>query len=110
MAEATTPTEEYGISKTITGITIETFNESAQPLGEPIPDQQNHVTNEKHYSTRYNLTMTYRGTKLTVNGNKVTIDNVDYFVDSHEDAGSYNGLRRYSLSAHRFVKATTTAS
>lgn len=103
-----TTTEEYGISKTITGITIETFNTSEQPLAETIPDQQNHVTNEKHYSTRINLTMTYRGTKLTVSGNKVKIDNVDYFVDSHEDAGSYNGLRRYSLSAHLFEKPSAS--
>lgn len=97
--------EEYGISKTVQGIVIETMNTTENPLAEPIPDQQNHVTDEKHYSTRIDLKLTYRGTKLTVNGNKVSFDSKDWFVDSHEDAGSYNGLKRYNLSAHRFEKA-----
>lgn len=104
-----TTTEVYGISETITGITIETRNISEQPLAEPIPDQQNHVTAEKCYSTRKNLTLTYRGTKLSLKqgtSNVITIDSVDWFVDSHEEAGSYNGLKRYTLTAHCFVKAS----
>ena len=35
----------------------------------------------------------------------VTYNGVKYYVDSHESAGSYNGLKRYNLSAHRFDNA-----
>ena len=33
----------------------------------------------------------------------VTINSVKYFVDSHEEAGTYNGLKRYNLTGHRFT-------
>ena len=59
------------------------------------------------YDTRTDLKLTYRGTKLTATGNVVTVNNVKYYVDSHEEAGSYNGLKRYNLSAHRFTNCPT---
>ena len=108
---ATATAEEYGIATTATGITIESETTTGSPLAEPVPDQKNAVTKEIKYDTRIDLKLTYRGTKLTEtagqNGENdtVTYNGVKYYVDSHESAGSYNGLKRYNLNAHRFENA-----
>ena len=92
----------YGIATTETEITIETLTINSVPQTERVPDQKNAVANEIVYDTRKELRLTYRGTKLTETDGTVTFDGVKYFVDSHEDAGTYNGLHRYNLVAHRF--------
>jgi len=110
---ATTPStataEVYGVAETATGITIESLTITPSPVGEPIPDQKNATVKELYVDTRVDLKLTYRGTKLaetagTVGGEntKITFNGVTYYVDSHEEAGTYNGLKRYNLSAHRF--------
>ena len=108
--ESTTPVEVYGIETETSGITVETESITESLVVEPVPNQKNKVVNEIKNDTRYDLKLTYRGTKLahvvshtTPAGN----DTVEYgghvwSVDSHESAGSYNGLKRYNLSAHRF--------
>ena len=103
---ATTPTSvdgEYGISTTHTGITIESISDTESPVTEPVPDQKNAVANEITYDNRKELRLTYRGTKLTVTAGIVAFDSTNWSVDSHEDAGTYNGLHRYTLVAHRFT-------
>lgn len=104
---ATTPstpdTGTYGIATSTTGITVESETITKTPQVEPVPDQKNATVNEIVYDTRVDLKLTYRGTQLTVGSdNTVTYNSVKYAVDSHEEAGSYNGLKRYNLSAHRF--------
>ncbi len=102
----TTPTTvhgTYGISTTVENITIESLSITPSPVSEPVPDQANAVANEIVYDERIDLRMTYRGTKLTETDHNVTIGNVKYRVDSHEEAGTYNGLQRYNLTAHRFT-------
>ncbi len=93
----------YGISVTETGITIESINVTEAPQTETVPDQANAVVNEITYDTRTELRLTYRGTKLSPTNGCVTINSVKYFVDSHEEAGTYNGLKRYNLTGHRFT-------
>ena len=103
---ATTPsaatTEEYGVSTTVTGATIESETITTTPQVETVPDQKNAVVNEIVYDTRVDLKLTYRGTKLAEANGCVTYNSTKYAVDSHEEAGSYNGLKRYNLSAHRY--------
>ncbi len=99
-AQADTGT--YGIAETESGITIESISITESPQAEPVHDQANAVVNEIAYDKRVDLKLTYRGTKLTESAGCVTVNSVKYFVDSHEDAGTYNGLRRYNLSAHKF--------
>ena len=99
---ATPTTEKYGIETTTTGITVESENITESPMVEPVPDQKNATVNEIKYDTRYDLKLTYRGNKLTATNNVITYKSVKYAVDSHEEAGTYNGLQRYNLSAHRF--------
>ncbi len=102
MAGETTPAsaEQYGIAETLTGYVIESANETETPQVEPVPNQKNQVTDEIQYDTRHELRLTVRGatkpaaTILDYGGNK-------WAVDSVEKAGSYNGLRRYNITAHR---------
>lgn len=106
------PDGEYGISTVTSGITVEFENITETPLAEPVPDQKNATVKEIYYDTRKDLKLTYRGTKLTetagsVGGeNKtVTYNGVKYYVESHEQAGTYKDLKRWNLSAHRFDNA-----
>ena len=99
-AQADTGT--YGIPVTATGITIESITITETPQTETVPDQANAVVNEITYDKRVDLKLTYRGTKLTETNGCVTVDGVKYFVDSHEEAGTYNGLKRYNLTGHKF--------
>lgn len=104
---ATTPaqgvdTGTYGVDTTVTGITIESVNITETPQVETVPDQKNATVNEIVYDTRKDLRLTYRGTKLAATNGVITFNGVKYAVDSHEEAGSYNALKRYNLSAHRF--------
>jgi len=103
---ATTPTTvhgTYGISTTVDNITIESLSITESPVSEPVPDQANAVADEIIYDTRTDLRMTYRGTQLTETDGNVTVDGATYRVDSHEEAGTYNGLQRYNLTAHRYT-------
>lgn len=99
---ATATTEEYGISTATTGITVESETITTSPIVEPVPDQKNATVNEIKYDTRTDLQLTYRGTKLTDTNGVITYNGVKYAVDSHEQAGTYNGLKRYNLRAHKF--------
>ena len=113
---ATTPatgvdTGTYGIETTQSGITIESESLTDSPVVETVPDQKNAVVKEIKYDKRTDLKLTYRGTKLMEtagqNGENITVtyNSVKYYVDSHEKAGSYNGLQRYNLTAHKFDNA-----
>lgn len=111
------PDGEYGISTTTSGITVESESINSTPLAEPVPDQKNATAKEIYYDTRKDLKLTYRGTKLTetagtVGGENATVtyNGVKYYVDSHEQAGTYNGLKRWNLSAHRFDNAPAATS
>lgn len=103
--------ETYGIDTETSGITIESENISDSPIVESVPDQKNAVRKELKYDKRTELKLTYRGTKLTEtagqNGENdtVTYNGVTYYVDTHEKAGTYNGLQRYNLTAHKFNNA-----
>jgi hypothetical protein len=108
---ATATAETYGVATETTGITVESETITDSPVVESVPDQKNAVAKEIKYDTRTDLKLTYRGTKLAEtagqNGENstVTYNGVKYYVDSHEKAGTYNGLQRYSLSAHKFENA-----
>lgn len=99
MAYATTD-EQYGITSALDGYVIESENITDTPQVETVPNQKNQVADEIQYDTRYELRITVRGktkpaaTILAYASNK-------WAVDSVEEAGSYNGLRRYNITAHR---------
>lgn len=99
MAYATTD-EQYGITTTLDGYVIESENITENPQVESVPNQKNQVADEIQYDTRYDLRLTVRG------ATKPAATILDYAsqkwaVDSVEAAGSYNGLKRFNITAHR---------
>ena len=105
MAEEATNPERYGVSETIDGYTIESLNITEADQREQVHNQLNAVVKELVYDTRYDLKCTLRGktkpTAATFNG--IGGYNVKWIVDSIEDAGTYNGLRRWSVAGHRYT-------
>ena len=109
---------EYGISNLLAGAVIESESITETPQRETVPDQKNAVAFEVLYDKRWDLKLTVRlltGTSVpTASDNGVetaeasffkypSASNGDFWVlDNIESAGSYNGLRRYNISAHRF--------
>lgn len=101
---ATNPTSvagEYGITSTLDGYTIESENVTESPRREEVPDQRNAVAKEIRYDTRYELRLTVRGTDKP-STSTITYDKNTYIVDSVEKAGTYNGLQRWNITAHRY--------
>ena len=110
------PAEVYGVDATLNGYTIESHNETETPLVETVPNQKNQVEDEIQYDTRHDLRLVVRGASkptatilaFGTDGNNP----IKWAVDSVEEAGIYNGLRRYTIAAHRtskYPKANTTA-
>lgn len=105
MAE-TTAHDKYGIDLTLKGYTIETYNRTKSPRREEVPNQKNQVVKEIRYDTRHELRLTVRGA-AEPDASAITFDGVTYIVDSVDEAGSYNGLLRFNISAHRYTKCSS---
>ena len=102
---ATTPasasTETYGIAETLTGYTIESATLTHTPQVEEVRDQKNALINEIKYDTLDELKLVMRGETKPTAGTDITYNNVKYRISQVEDAGSYNGLRRFTVSAKK---------
>lgn len=104
MANTLTPGNvdgEYGISKVLSGFTIESVTVTDEQQLEKVPDQKNRTAKELLVETRYNLNMTVRGQQKPNAAAGLTYDGNKYIVDSVEEAGTYNGLKRYNIRGHR---------
>lgn len=104
MAAPTTYAGEYGIVTSLANYTIESLTETSTPQREVIYDQFNRRVKEIRYDTLQEIQLTVRGqnapadTGITLgSGNSA----VKFIVDSVEKAGTYNGLRRFNIRAHR---------
>lgn len=102
---ATTPTAvagTYGIAMTLNGYTIESYSISENPQREQVPDQKNAIVNEVVYDTRWDLRLTIRGAAAPYASSTLSFAGKNWAVDIIEEAGSYNGLLRYNVTAHRY--------
>ena len=115
---ATNPTgitgSPRGISNTLDGFVVENeeFNES--PVQEDFDDQNGARADEKVYDTRVDLNLTVYGAKAGADiakvltdiansgGKQITYAGKNWKVDSVREAGSYNGRRRWTITAHRY--------
>lgn len=97
---------EYGITSTLDGYTIESENVTDSPRREEVPDQRNAVAKEIRYDTRYELRLTVRGKEKPSNST-ITYDGNTYIVDNVEKAGTYNGLKRWNIAAHRYENCSS---
>ena len=101
-----TANEKYGVDKTLAGYVVETYNISEKPAREEVRGQKNEVTQEIRYETRTDLTLTVRGSEApSITG--ITFDGKEWIVDDVSEAGSYNGLLRFNVTAHRYINCYT---
>lgn len=98
----------YGVSDTLSNATLESVTKTDTHTYEPVPNQKNEVEKEIKVDTRTDIRITARGTKPT--GGTLSFGGATYLIDSVEDAGTYNGLKRFTVSAHKYANQTISAS
>lgn len=102
-----------GIKNTLANFVIESETLSTNDVAEQVPDQNGAIADEISYDKRSDLRLTVRSAKAaattgqetapTTAGSTLTYANVKYHVDTVEEAGTYNGLRRWNVTAHRYT-------
>lgn len=94
-----------GIAKTYTNASIENYTIAENPIAEQVPDQNGAIACEMVYDHRFDLSLTMHAagsTAPTATGDTVTFDSKNWHVDSIAEAGTYNGVMRWTITAHRF--------
>ena len=106
---ATTPasftTSIRGIAASFTNGSIESCNVTKNVIAEQVPDQYGAIACEMVYDHRYDLTLTMHAagsTAPTADGDTVSFDSHNWHVDSCVFGGTYNGVTRWTINAHRF--------
>jgi len=104
MAAPATYVGEYGIETSLANYTIESLTETSTPQREIVYDQFNRRQKEIRYDTLKEISLTVRGQNAPSDAS-ITLGSgnsaVNFIVDSIEKAGTYNGLRRFNIRAHR---------
>ena len=103
-----------GISNTLTGFVVESEEFNETPVQEDFDDQNGARADEQVYDTRVDLNLTVYGASSSANissvmtaisgsgGYTITYDSKKWKVDSCREAGTYNGKRRWTITAHRY--------
>ena len=105
---ATTPsftTSIRGVAKTYANGSIEDYTITRSPISEAVPDQYGAIATEMVYDHKEDLSVTMHAagsTAPTFTGDVITFDSVKYHVDSVAEAGSYQNVKRWTVTAHRF--------
>ena len=105
---ATTPsftTSIRGVAKTYANGSIEDYTITTSPIAEQVPDQYGAIACEMVYDHRYDLTFTMHAagsTAPTFTGDTVTFDSKTWQVDSVAEAGSFQNVTRWTVTAHRY--------
>ena len=120
---ATTPTEikgsPRGITNTLTGFVVESESINKVPVQEDFDDQSGARADEQEYDHRTDLKLTVYGATSSASiesvldamptgytGKRIKYPSgnggVYYKVDSEEEAGTYNGRRRWNITGHKF--------
>lgn len=116
---ATVPTSivapPRGIANTLAGFVVESETIAETPVQEDTDDQTGARADEQVYDTREDLRLTVYGASASADintvvvamgtgytGKKIAYAGKVYKVDSLEEAGTYNGKRRWNITAHKF--------
>lgn len=108
---------EYGIVDALTGYVIESITDTSTPQREIVYDQFNRRVKEIRYDTLKSISLTVRGPAPQAAGTEAVAANpishtdlllggTHYIVDSIQRAGSYNGLKRWTVEAHNSSMCT----
>lgn len=98
-----------GIQNTLAGYVVETESIAPADRSEEVPDQKGAVADEISYDIRTDLRLTVRsattGTTApaTAGSTSFAYAGSKWKVDGCEEAGSYNGLRRWNITAHKYT-------
>lgn len=109
---------EYGIVDALTGYVIESITDTSTPQREIVYDQFNRRVKEIRYDTLTSISLTVRGPAPAAAGTAATasapisytdllLSSTHYIVDSIQRAGSYNGLKRWTVEAHKSSQCDT---
>lgn len=111
-----------GITNTLDGFVVESEEFNDTPVQEDFDDQNGARADEQVYDTRFDLTLTVYGKTAQANiankltdisgsgGKTITYASKKWKVDGVREAGSYNGRRRWTITAHRFDNFPAQAS
>lgn len=104
-----------GIVNTLSGFVVESETITETPVQEDTDDQNGARADEQVYDTRVDLRLTVYGASASADinsvvtampsgytGKMITYAKKKYKVDSLEEAGTYNGKRRWNITAHKF--------
>ena len=105
-----------GIANSLSGFVVESENITDTDINEPVDDQNGARADELTYDTRWDLRLTvYSASNATTRPAASGAANFVYGsktwkVDSCEEAGTYNGRRRWIITAHRFTNYPAPSS
>ena len=108
---ATTPSTisgaTRGIVNELTGYIVQSENFTESPVVEQVPDQNGAIAYEAVYDHRTDLSLSVIGATASATAPTVTNEIISYashnwFVDSCEEAGTYNAVRKWNIRAHRY--------
>ena len=105
---ATTPsftTAIRGVAKTYSNGSIEDYTITRPPISEAVPDQYGAIATEMVYDHKEDLSVTMHAagsTAPTFTGDTVTFDSKTWQVDSVAEAGSFQNVTRWTVTAHRY--------
>lgn len=96
-----------GISNTLSGYVVQSENMTKSPIFEQVPDQNGAIGYEAVYDHReeLSLSVTSNGSTTaapTVQNETIAYAGKNWFVDSCEEAGTYQGVRKWNIRAHKF--------
>lgn len=103
---------QRGVSNTLAAAdyVVETETITEANRAEEVPNQDGAIVNELDYDKRYDLSLTCHSSKASQTAAPATVGAVDFDyagakwkVDNVQEAGSYNGLRRWTIAAHRYT-------
>lgn len=103
-----------GIARTLSGYSVQSESITRTPVREQVPDQVGAIAEEQTYDERTDLSLTVISatnarTAPAANSDTIAYGGATYYVDSVEEAGSYNGVLRFNIRAHRYTNAPAAA-
>ena len=91
-----------------TGCVWETVNTTSSPVSVDVPNENGAVVEIIKYDTRYEFTGTCHGSAApSFTNNSFTFNDQTYIVDSIEEAGTYNQVKRWTVRGHAFANCST---
>ncbi len=96
-----------GIANTLSGYVVQSENFTTAPQVEQVPDQNGAIGYEAVYDHRADLSLSVisdgaSAAAPAVNNEIITYAGKSWFVDSCEEAGTYNAVRKWNIRAHRY--------